>query len=139
MTSVYARWLVFQPTKMQTFWVVAVAVVVTLILGFGFAGWVSADKAAFMARQAAENARLELAVKVCVDEFVHDDGAKQRMAKLKSAEFYRRSDIIATAGLEITVGSLGRRAAIIVYRPARVQVWDDRYPSRDRRSGIYEV
>jgi hypothetical protein len=112
MTSLYRRWLAFQPTKVQAFWIVAAAVAVTLISGFGFAGWVSADKAAWMARQAADNARLELAVKVCVDEFVHDSGAKERLAKLNSAEFYRRSDIVATAGYATMPGEKAADTAV---------------------------
>jgi hypothetical protein len=96
--SLFQQWLAFQPTKVQTFWILAAGVAATIITGFGFAGWVSADKAAWMAREAADSARLELAVKVCVDEFVHDAGAKERLAKLRSMAFYRRSNVVATAG-----------------------------------------
>lgn len=96
--EIQRRWEHFQLNKAQVFWVCAGAVVATLIAGFGFAGWVSAGHARSMAAEAADSARRELAVAVCVDEFMHERDAAARLAKLKSTEFYRRSDLIATGG-----------------------------------------
>jgi hypothetical protein len=92
------RWEAFQLNKTQVAWLCAGAVAATLIAGFGFAGWVSAGRAKSMATEAADNARRELAVAVCVDEFRHVRDASARLAKLKSTEFYQRSDLIATGG-----------------------------------------
>ena len=91
-------WQQFRPTKVQALWAVVGAVAATLIGGFGFAGWMSAAKAEQLAAEAAQTARTELAVKVCVDEFMHAADAKGRLAKLRSTEFFRRSDLVATAG-----------------------------------------
>ena len=95
-TQIQQRWENFQLNKTQVFWVCAGVVAATLIGGFGFAGWVSGGRAQSMAAEAAENARRDLAVAVCVDDFVHERDAVARLAKLKSTEFYQRGDIIAT-------------------------------------------
>jgi hypothetical protein len=97
-SALYNDWQEFRPTKTQAFWAIVAAVAATLIGGFGFAGWMSAAKAERLASEAAQDARLELAVKVCVDDFMHAADVKNRLAKLKSTEFFRRSDVVATGG-----------------------------------------
>ena len=98
LTQLQQRWMQWQPTKTQAFWTCAIAVVATLIGGFGVAGWVSAGTARQMVSDAADNARRELAVAVCVEEFMQSAGALERLAKLKKTHFYERSEIVATAG-----------------------------------------
>ena len=92
------RWEEFQPTKTQAFWTCAAGVLATLVGGFGFAGWVTQGTAEQMAKDAAAGARTELAVKVCVEDFLQAANAKERLAKLRSADFYTRGEIVATAG-----------------------------------------
>lgn len=96
--QIQQRWEGFQLNKTQVFWVCAGLIAATLIGGFGFAGWVSGARAQSMAAEAAENARRELAVAVCVDDFMHGHDVASRLAKLKSTEFYQRGDVIATNG-----------------------------------------
>jgi len=97
-TQIRQRWDNFHLNKAQAFWLCVATVAATLIAGFGFAGWVSGGTAKSMAAEAAQNARRDLAVAVCVDEFVHEHDAAARLAKLKSTDFYRRSDLVATGG-----------------------------------------
>jgi hypothetical protein len=96
--EIQQRWEDFHLSKVQTFWVCVAAILATLFVGFGLAGWVSAGRAQAMASEAAQDARRELAVAVCVDDFMHERDAPARLAKLKSLEFFRRSDVIATGG-----------------------------------------
>ena len=88
----------WQPSKVQAFWACATVLVATLVVGFGPAGWVSGAAAQKLASESADNARRELAVAVCVDEFMDQRDASARLAKLKSVEFFRRGDLIATGG-----------------------------------------
>ena len=98
LTEMQQRWLAWQPTKTQAFWTCAIAVVATLIGGFGIAGWVTAGKAEQMISEAADNARRDLAVAVCVEDFMQSAGAAERLAKLKTMHFYERGEIVATGG-----------------------------------------
>ena len=97
-SRIQSRWEEFQPTKTQAVWACALAIGATLVTGFGFAGWVSGARAEQMAKDAADNARVKLAVAVCVDDFLHASNVKERLAKLRSADFYTRGDIVATGG-----------------------------------------
>ena len=96
--SIRQSWLGFRPTKTQAFWFAAASVVATLILGFGFAGWVSGGTAAQMRESAAQEARHELAAAVCAQEFMQADGAKARLAALGKLPYYMRSDQLAKDG-----------------------------------------
>jgi hypothetical protein len=92
------RWDNLQPTKVQAFWLFVTGVIATLIIGFGVAGWVTGARAQAMALEASNSARMDLAVAVCVDDFIHAKDAGARLAKLQSAQFYDRGDVIATGG-----------------------------------------
>ena len=98
MANFLQSWKDFHPSKTQVFWVCVATAVATLIGGFGMAGWVTAARAQSMADEAADNARRELAIAVCVDDFMHARDVTARLAKLRSTEFYSRSDIISAGG-----------------------------------------
>jgi hypothetical protein len=92
------RWEGYQPSKTQAFWIAAAAVGATLIIGFGFAGWVSGGTAQKMVTEAAATARHELATAVCVEEFMAEKEAGQRLVKLKDAGWYERSELLVKGG-----------------------------------------
>jgi len=92
------KWDEFRPTKTQTFWFSAGCVAATLVIGFGFAGWVSGGTAEKMRTEAAETARYELAAAICVDEFMEAKDAKARLAKLKDTGWYERTDLVTEGG-----------------------------------------
>ena len=103
-TEAQQRWQAWQPTKTQAFWFCVVAVIAALIGGFGIAGWVTQGTARQMARDAADEARRTLAVNVCVEDFMQAANAKERLAKLKSVDYYSRGDILATGGFATMPG-----------------------------------
>jgi hypothetical protein len=92
------RWQEWQPSKAQACWLTAGAVIVTLVAGFGPGGWVTGGKAQQLAAGAAESARTELAVAVCMEEFMDATNAKARLSKLQAASWMERSDLLAKAG-----------------------------------------
>lgn len=98
MSELLQRWENFQPTKVQIFWVCVAAVAAILFGGFGLGGWTTAGKAQQMASDAGETARRDLAIAVCVEEFMHTADAGARMKKLQGASFYERGDLIAAGG-----------------------------------------
>jgi hypothetical protein len=92
------RWHAYGPTKTQAFWFAAAAVVATLIIGFGFAGWVTGGTAQERIDEAALNARHELAAAVCVHEFMARADAAATLGKLKSAGWWDRNELVAKGG-----------------------------------------
>lgn len=92
------RWQDLQASKTQLFWACAACIAGTLILGFTWGGWVTGSTAGKMASTAALGARAELAAAVCAQRFAEAPDAKAKLASLKEASSYQRSDIIEKAG-----------------------------------------
>ncbi len=93
-----SKWEAYRPSKTQAFWLAAGSVAATLVLGFGFAGWVSGATAQKMQADATAAARQELAAAICVDEFMAAKGAKATLAKLQAAGWFERSELIQSGG-----------------------------------------
>ncbi len=98
MPTLRRRWNEYRPSKTESFWTAAGAVIATLVIGFGFAGWVTGGTAEEMAAQAANGARHQLAAAICVNQFLHAANAGTRLADLKKADWYQRDEIVAASG-----------------------------------------
>ena len=88
------QWRSYTVSKTQAFWIGAGCVLGTLIIGFTAGGWVTAGEAKSMADRAAGEARSELAVAVCVDQFLEGQDAAAHLAKLKKAVWYDRAVLV---------------------------------------------
>lgn len=82
----------------QAAWTGVAAVVVTLIVGFGFGGWVTGGSARKMAEEAAHTAHDQLAAAVCAHDFLRAANARERLAKLQSLEWWERDDKLIAGG-----------------------------------------
>lgn len=98
MPTLRKRWEEYRPSKTEAFWTAAGCVAATLVLGFGFGGWVTGGTAQKMVTEAAQGARHQLAAAICVEEFMAAKDARTRLADLKNAEWYTRDKIIAASG-----------------------------------------
>lgn len=91
-------WREFRPSKAQALGCAVGAALLLLVIGFGPGGWVTGGKAQQMAAEAATQARTELAVAVCAEEFMGGKDAQARLSSLRSASWYERGDLVAKAG-----------------------------------------
>jgi hypothetical protein len=98
MPSLRRRWEAYRPSKTEAFWTAAGCVAATLVIGFGFGGWVTGGTAQKMITEAANGARHELAAAICVEEFLAAKDAQARLTDLKKAEWYTRDKLIAASG-----------------------------------------
>lgn len=92
------RWSEYRPTKGHLFWIAAVSVVATLIIGFGPGGWVTGGSAHNMADEAAAASRNQLAAAVCAEHFMRAADARARLAKLQALDWWERDDHVAEGG-----------------------------------------
>lgn len=88
----------YQPTKTTLFWSCVAAVALTAIVGFGWAGWVTAGTAEKMAADAAEESRAQLAATICVEQFLEAPDARAQLASLKEASIWSRESFIEKGG-----------------------------------------
>jgi alpha/beta superfamily hydrolase len=120
MRNALLRWQQYQPTKGQTFWIAIACVVATLIIGFGFGGWVTGGTALRMAGEAAVAARNQLAAAVCAEEFMRATDARARIAKLEALEWWERDDHLAAGGWATKPGDKEANGTVATMCAARL-------------------
>jgi hypothetical protein len=92
------RWNDVQTSKTATFWLLAAAIVLTMIVGFTLGGWVTAgtsQKAASTTAQAAVIARL---APICVAQFNQDPQKDAKLVELQDSSSYQRGSYVKAAG-----------------------------------------
>ncbi len=88
----------YHPSKTVWFWTVAGAVVLTMVIGFTWGGWVTSGTATERAEGAAEDAVAELAANICAHRFLQADDAATQLAALKEKSSYQRSTFVEDGG-----------------------------------------
>jgi len=88
-----------QPSKTMLFWSCAGSVVVALVVGFTWGGWVTGGTARDMAETAGDDSRYELASVICVEKFLAAPDAQDQLAEIKAIDSsYRQRQFIEAGG-----------------------------------------
>jgi hypothetical protein len=98
------NWGEYRPSKGAWFWSCVACVVLTLIVGFTWGGWVTGSSAEQMAVQAREDGRAQLAATVCVERFMEASDAAIKLAELKKESRWQRDGYIEEGGWVTLVG-----------------------------------
>lgn len=96
------RWNKIRPTKMIVFWSVVAAIILTMIIGFAWGGWVTGGTAQKTTNDAITQ-RLSL---ICVGQYNQDPQKDQKLAELKAARFYDRDDYVKKQGWATMPGEI---------------------------------
>lgn len=88
------RWNKTRPTKMTVFWVVAASMILTMIVGFNWGGWVTGGTAQEMTNEAITQ-RLSL---ICVGQFYQDPQKEQKLTELKETGRYQQDKYVKDNG-----------------------------------------
>jgi hypothetical protein len=97
--SLQQRWDGLQPSKTMLFWSCAGSVVVALIMGFTWGGWVTGGTARDMAQDAADQSRSELASTICAERFMAAADARVQLTALQAIDSsYRQRQFIDDGG-----------------------------------------
>src|SRR5256885_12120017 len=96
--SLARRWEDYRATKTFVAWSCAGSIAATVILGFGWGGWVRGATAQEMATKAATGARAELAASVCVHDFLDGTTAASKLASLQATDSWKRTSFIEEGG-----------------------------------------
>ena len=92
------RWNEAQPTKTVLFWSVVAAVILTMIVGFTWGGWVTGGTAQEMAEVAAKKAVVERLSLICADQFSQDPDKEQKLIAFIDTKAYQRDDYVTDQG-----------------------------------------
>ena len=88
------RWDKARATKKVVFWAIIGAIVLTVIVGFSWGGWMTDGTAQKMTNDAVGQ-RLAL---ICVGQFHQDPQKDQKLTELKDTSFYQRDDYVKEQG-----------------------------------------
>lgn len=84
-----SRWEEFkesQVSKATLLWSCLGSVVVALIVGFTFGGWVTGGTARQLVETAGEEARFDLAAAICVERFLTPPDVRERLTELQEID-----------------------------------------------------
>jgi hypothetical protein len=97
--SLQQRWNDLQPSKTMLVWSCLGSVVVALVVGFTWGGWVTGGTAREMAGEAGSTSRYELASVICVEKFLAAPDAQAQLTELKAIDSsYRQRQFIEAGG-----------------------------------------
>ena len=88
------RWDNVRPTKTIVFWISVAVIILTMIVGFNWGGWVTGGTAQTLANDAV----VERLATVCVSQYNQDLGKIQKLRELKEASSYQRDDYVREQG-----------------------------------------
>jgi hypothetical protein len=92
------RWGKVRPTKTIVFWSVIGAIVLTMLVGFNWGGWVTGSTANRAAKVMAEGAVIQRLTPICVAQFNQDPEKDQKLQELKAANSYQRTSYVKNQG-----------------------------------------
>lgn len=98
MASISERWSQARPTKTFVFWLTLAAVIVTIIVGFGWGGWVTGGTAQATAKAMAEDAVVHRLTSICVAAAHNDPGQQQKLKALRETSEWERPEYVKKAG-----------------------------------------
>jgi hypothetical protein len=91
-------WREARPTKTVVFWSWVGSVVLTMIIGFAWGGWVTGATARTMAEDMAKDAVTERLAEICVVQFNQDPAKDQKLEELKETGSYQRREYVQDQG-----------------------------------------
>ncbi len=91
-------WGEARPTKTAVFWSWVGSVVLTMIIGFAWGGWVTGGTAQKLAEKMAGDAVVKRLAPICVVQFNRDPGKDQKLKELKGTGTYQRSEYVEKQG-----------------------------------------
>jgi hypothetical protein len=91
-------WSEARPTKTAVFWSWVASIVLTMIIGFAWGGWVTGSTARRLAEEIAEDAVAARLAPICVAQFNQDPEKDLKLDELKNASSYERRGYVQEQG-----------------------------------------
>ena len=102
--SLRQRWDAARPTKTIVFWSWVASVVLTMIIGFAWGGWVTGGTARSMAATMADDAVVKRLAPMCVVQFNRDPGKVEKLKELKEVSGWQRGEYVAKQSWAVMPG-----------------------------------
>ena len=103
-------WSEARPTKTAVFWSWIASIIITMIIGFTWGGWVTGRTARTLAEDMAEDAVTQRLAEICVFQFNQDPGKGAKLAEMGEASGSQRRKYVEDQGWSTIPGEeLGRK------------------------------
>lgn len=99
------RWGRVQPTKMIVLWASLAAIILTMIVGFTWGGWMLGGAAQTKATTTAQAAVVERLTTICVAQFHLDPAKDEKLAELQATSSFERARYVTAQGWATMPGS----------------------------------
>ena len=91
-------WSDTRPTKTVLFWSCVASMVLTMIVGFSWGGWVTGGTARQTAEIMARDAVVQRLAPICVSQSARDLGKGQKLVVLKDESMWQRGEYVGKQG-----------------------------------------
>ncbi len=105
-------WRDVRPTKTVVFWSWVASVVLTMIIGFAWGGWVTGGTALKLAEKMADDAVVKRLAPMCVVQFNRDPGKAQKLTELKATGSWQGGDYVEKQGWATLAGEAKPDSAV---------------------------
>ena len=96
--SFVQRWRDAQPTKTTLFWACLASVILTVVIGFNWGGWVSAGDAQKAAETMAKDAVVQRLAPICIAQFNQDPDKTLKLGEMDGMTAYQRAQYVQDQG-----------------------------------------
>ena len=96
--SLRQRWQKYQPTKAILVWACVASVVLTIIVGFAWGGWVTEGNSQKAAKTMATDAVIQRLAPICVSQFGLDPDKTQKLVELTDMSSRSRVQYVQDQG-----------------------------------------
>ncbi len=105
--------LKLSPKIEAAFWGAAAGAIGLALGGFAFGGWVTAGKAAELAKQQADKAVVAALAPICVDKFRHAKNADENLVKLNAISYsWEKGTYVSQGGWATLPGNIEPNSAV---------------------------
>lgn len=92
------RWRDAKPTKSTVAWACVISVILTIVVGFTWGGWVTAGSAQSAAETMAKDAVVQRLVPICVSQFNMDPDKVLKLDELTALTSYQQGAYVRDQG-----------------------------------------
>ena len=96
--SLGERWSAARPTKVLVFWCCVASVVATMVVGFGWGGWVMGSTAQRMAEAQVDDAVVSRLAPMCVVQVNRDPKKSDKLKELKEIAGWEQKEYVKKQG-----------------------------------------
>lgn len=96
--SLGQRWRDAQPTKTTLFWACLASIILTMVVGFTWGGWVSASGAQKAAETMAKDAVVQRLVPICIAQFSQDPDKVLKLDEMTALTSSQRTKYVQDQG-----------------------------------------